>query len=234
MKGYIGVAPYELISSPVLQLSQAKALNWIREMRDSRQMLAFRTKNGQEIVLVGISNLVIDTDPMIQNRIPFTMTVKEVPILSYNKQGNLAIPSGTANVASLSSPMGTATVQTISLATANVAQTITDLILSIPVKGDRQVKNIFPIQIPQSGNGTYNFNFNAKCNGQVFVFNFKYTNVWNIAVTMSSGAIRTATLIPNVTQWSAYSDFSLYCQTDMISVGINDLANISLYLTEWK
>ena len=83
IKGYIAVAPYELISSPVLQLSQAKSLRNLREMRDSRAALAFRTKNGGEIVLVGISDLVIDTDPAIQNLIPITMTVNEIPILTF-------------------------------------------------------------------------------------------------------------------------------------------------------
>jgi hypothetical protein len=85
-------------------------------------MLAFRTKNGGEIVLVGISSLVIDSDPAIQNRIPFTMTVKEVPVLTFSDNTGLGIPSGTSNPASEATSVGT--VQSVATGVSTVTTTL--------------------------------------------------------------------------------------------------------------
>jgi hypothetical protein len=99
LKGYIGAAPWEMIASPVLQTTQAQKLANLRAMYKSREMLVFRTKNGQELVYVGMRNLSIDSNPAVQNRIPFSMTVQEVPVLSY-VDGQLGIPEGTSNISS--------------------------------------------------------------------------------------------------------------------------------------
>lgn len=233
LKGLIGVAPYEKITSPVLQVTQAKALGFLREMRNSREMLVFNTKNQTESILVGISALSIDSDPLVQNRIPFTMTLKEIPILSYNDNNNLAIPSGSDNKASLASPLGTATVQTIVGVAGQAAQIVTDLISAIPVASNKSIKFMFPIPIPSSGNGVLNFTFNTKANGMYFAFNFKYTGSWDITVTMPDNSVRFAGLLPNVTQWSAYSDYGLYCNSTLDRVGLTDLDKVSLYLIQW-
>jgi hypothetical protein len=118
MKGYIGVALYETLASPLLQQSQEKSLAWLKEMRLSRAMLAFKTKNGGEIVGVGISSLIIDTDPLVQNRIPFTMTVREIPVLTEDGVTGLGIPTGSNNPSSDMTTLGTVAALVTVVATA--------------------------------------------------------------------------------------------------------------------
>jgi hypothetical protein len=102
-----------------------------------------------------------------------------------------------------------------------------------PAQSGKSIKFVYPIPIPSSGNGVLNFTFNARINGMIFAFNFKYTGKWNIYVTMPGGTIRDAALIPNVTQWSGYSDYSIYCQTDLANIGVNDLDKVSLYMVSF-
>ena len=68
ISGYIAAAPYELIASPVLQITQAVKIALLRQMRDTREMIVFRTRTGTELVFVGIKDLQIDSRPECQNR----------------------------------------------------------------------------------------------------------------------------------------------------------------------
>jgi len=94
VKGFIGASIIEQLAGPILQDIQQKRLRDLRAMRSSRKMLVWRTKNGEELLYVGIKHLQVDSDPMIQNRIPITMTIQEIPILAFGANNQLGIPLG--------------------------------------------------------------------------------------------------------------------------------------------
>ncbi len=244
LKGYIGAAPYELIASPILQITQSQKLAYLRGMYKSRQMLVFRTKNGAELVYVGMKNLSIDSDPAVQNRIPITMTLQEIPILSY-VDGQLGIPTGTTNIAA--GPLSMGTVQSVatigtagisglaSLATGieSAATQILALIDSIPIQANKTIKELYQVFLPQLEADTAGFSFIAKVKGNSYTFTFKYGINWNATVSFPDSTKRDAMLSPNMTNWSSYTDFGLFCKTDLMGIGQNDLSKVSLYMVEW-
>ncbi len=116
VKGFIGSSVAENLSSAVLQNVLQQRLIKLRAYRTSRIPLVFRTKNGEELVFVGIKNMQIDSDPAIQNRIPISMTIQEIPILTENQSGQLGIPSS-SNPAGDPAPQGL----TSALVAVNVA-----------------------------------------------------------------------------------------------------------------
>lgn len=245
LKGYIGAAPYELIASPVLQIVQAKKLAYLREMRDSREMLVFRTKNGGELVFVGIKNLTIDTRPEVQNRIPISLSLQEIPILSYTSSG-LGIPIGSTNPAAVADSYGQtlSTALTATVAFGSVAVILTDsfaitqsdedsLNYSLNVPNNRVVKTYYQVSIPSTASG-YSFSFTTKIAGNSYTFNFRYTTIWNVTTTFPDGSIRFANLTPNTMNWSGYPDFGFVANTSLDSIGINDIQNISLFMVSWE
>ena len=69
------------LATPLLQSDLAKSKKLLQQMRTSRQMLVFTLPNGEEIVWVGIKHLDFEKQPLVQNQIPVTMTLQEIPIL---------------------------------------------------------------------------------------------------------------------------------------------------------
>jgi hypothetical protein len=244
IKGYIGAAPYELIASPILQLTQAKKLSYLREMRDSREMLVFRTKNGGELVFVAIKNLEIDSRPEVQNRIPISMTIQEIPILAYTETG-LGIPFGSANPAAVGDKLGQVLATSLTVATIAAAVAVpvgegietsddeTKVNASLNVPNNRTTKKYYQIDLPETTPG-YSFSFIAKVEGKSYNFAFRYTNVWNVTTTFPDGSTRLASLIPNTMNWSGYSDFGLVANTPLDTIGFGDLQNVTMYMVSWE
>lgn len=111
LSGYIGPTPGMTIlnvvngvfigelASPMLQDDLAKSRNKLRAMRTSRQALVFGTPNGEELVFVAIKHLDFEKQPLVQNQIPVTMTIQEIPIANFTPSTGIGIPSGTSNPA---------------------------------------------------------------------------------------------------------------------------------------
>ncbi len=103
-------SPLELSSlSPVLQPSLQLAVNKLRSARLSRQLVDFKTKNNEEFLKVGIVSLRLAADPSVTNKVPISITVREVPILNLYLGGSTTsgIPSGIDNPASAPASLGT-------------------------------------------------------------------------------------------------------------------------------
>jgi len=82
------------LATPLLQADLAKSKKLLKDMRTSRQVLVFQTPNGEESVWVGIKHLDLEKQPLVQNQIPVTMTLQEIPILKFNSGSSAGIPSG--------------------------------------------------------------------------------------------------------------------------------------------
>jgi len=168
LKGYIGADPWELLASPLLQITQAKKLGYLREMRDSREMLVFKTKNGGELVFVGIKDLTIDSDPAVQNRIPVSLSLQEMPILAY-ENGQLGVPTGSTNISAESAKIGqVASVSLTSVAIAGSLALLVEGFLTVDdamnIPNNKKVKNRYSIPMPSYIPGV-RFNFDAKVKG---------------------------------------------------------------------
>lgn len=119
LKGYIGpsdgVAFLNVVNglfvgelaTPLLQDDLNKSKRLLRDMRTSRQMLVFQTPNGEELVWVGMKHLDFEKDPLVQNQIPVTMTLQEIPILQFSVGSSVGIPSGSSNLAADAVTVGT-------------------------------------------------------------------------------------------------------------------------------
>jgi hypothetical protein len=241
VSGYIAAAPWELIASPVLQLTQAKKAARLREMRNSREMLVWRTKNGSELVFVGIKELDIDSRPEVQNRIPITMTVQEIPILQYTAQG-IGVPVGSTNPAAITDKIGQVIAVAMPIATIAAAIGSTaldsqtqesDTKTAINVPANRTVKTYYKIDLPATTPGL-NFSFIAKVAGESITLAFKWTDKWNITATMTDGSTRFAGLYPNVMNWTGYTDYGLVGYTALESVGYDDLPKVSMFMVAWN
>jgi len=241
LSGYIGAAPWELIASPVLQITQAMKLSYLRIMRESRERLVFRTKNGGELVFVGIKQWKIESRPDVQNRIPFSMTLQESPILGYTSSG-LGVPSGSTNPAALADKIGQVlgTVMLVapmalaigSTAVDSATQT-KDVAAAINVPANKSVKAYYQLSLPSTTPGV-NFSFIAKVNGQSYTIAMKWTTIWNVSVTFPDGTIRVAGLFPNVMNWTGYTDFGLVGYTSLSTIGYDDLPSVTLYMVAWN
>jgi len=105
---------------------------------------------------------------------------------------------------------------------------------AIPRPIGKQISTIYQIPIPNIQNGTFRFKFNVRISGNSYIFYLWYSTAWYISVTFPDTSIRTAAMIPNVTQWAGFSDYGLYPSTNLNSIGHNDLGSISLYMVAWK
>jgi len=109
LSGYIGPSPGMALlnvangliigelATPLLQDDVQKSKNKLRSMRTSRQALVFRTPNGEELVWVGIKHMDLEKQPLVQNQVPVTMTLQEIPILQFATGTSAGIPSGAGN-----------------------------------------------------------------------------------------------------------------------------------------
>lgn len=94
-------APFEVSAlSPLLQPTLRLAVNKLRAARLSRKPVKFKTKNNEEIVQVGIVSLTFESDPSVINKVPVSMTLREIPILnSLTSLVQTGVPSGISNAA---------------------------------------------------------------------------------------------------------------------------------------
>ena len=260
IRGYIGASILEQLATPVLQFVQAQRLNLLREMRMSRKMLVFRTNNGEELVYVGMKHLEITTDPAIQNRIPISMTLQEVPIVTFNN-GAFGIPAGSSNQSAAALAIGVTTGIAIDLAATigSSGDTVESLILknklatqaeldaanvktvqdafnaAIPKPEAKSVASASVVPIPNVATGSVSFNFSSRINGLSLDFQFKWINSsWKVFVTFPDTSIRQASLSPNATNWTGFDDYGLICLTPLDNVGLNDIPNTTLMLIEWQ
>ncbi len=241
ISGYIAAAPWELVASPVLQLTQAKKAAYLRDMRNSREMLVWRTKNGSELVFVGIKELDIDSRPEVQNRIPITMTIQEVPILQYTTAG-LGVPFGSTNPSAVTDKIGQTigTVLPIASIAAALGSTTVDALTqtseintALNIPSTRSVKSYYKIDLPATTPGV-NFSLVAKVGGQSITLAFRWTTIWNITATMPDGSIRFAGLYPNCMNWTGYTDYGLIGNTTLDAIGYDDLPKVSLFMVAWN
>ena len=101
------------LATPLLQDDLQRSKNLLKSMRTSRQMLVFETPNAEELVWVGMKHLDFEKQPLVQNQIPVTMTLQEMPILQFSFGSSAGIPSGSQNEAADPVSQGISTALTI-------------------------------------------------------------------------------------------------------------------------
>lgn len=86
-----------------------------------------------------------------------------------------------------------------------------------------------------SGDLADNFTFAASASGGVFNFHFKWLNGrWNCWVTLPSGEIRQAGVLPGVTSWSEAKSYGLIFETNLPSIDYGSLFLTELYILTWE
>lgn len=91
------------------------------------------------------------------------------------------------------------------------------------------------IALPVVTTGMYNFTFTSSLPDGDYEFTFRYFNdKWNVYVFDPLGNGRVASVYPNVIAFGQYPDFSIQFTSDFQSIGLNDLAYVSMYILYWK
>lgn len=79
-----------------------------------------------------------------------------------------------------------------------------------------------------------NFKFSCSAQGGDFTFHFKWLNDrWNLWVTLPSGEVRQAGVVPGVISWSESKTYGLIFETPMQAVDFNSLFLTELYILTW-
>jgi hypothetical protein len=91
------------------------------------------------------------------------------------------------------------------------------------------------VNMPSVDEGTYAFTFTTAVGGASFTFVFKWLNgVWNGWAALPSGEVRQFGCVPNVVGWTGFADYGVAIISTLTAIGLNDLANVSLYLFVWE
>ena len=117
LTGYISPIPgTQTFNSPVSYLAMLAQKTILSQAFYSRQLLVFVTKMQEESLTVGITNLEFDTDPSITNRVPVSMTIREINVLySQTTLGKEGVPSGFSNGSADATAAGKSTPQAVDL-----------------------------------------------------------------------------------------------------------------------
>lgn len=85
-----------------------------------------------------------------------------------------------------------------------------------------------------SGEATENFKFSCSAQGGVFDFQFKWINGrWDVWVTLPSGEVRQAGVLPGVTSWSESKNYGLIFETNLPVIDYGSLFLTELYILTW-
>jgi hypothetical protein len=103
----------------------------------------------------------------------------------------------------------------------------------------RAVLKSYLISYPNVDPGTENFKFSADPPLGHFTFQFMWLNgVWNGWATLPSGEVRQFGCIPDVIDWTGFTDYGVVLDTSgstgLTVLGLTDLIpHSSLYLIQW-
>ena len=79
-----------------------------------------------------------------------------------------------------------------------------------------------------------NFSFDCSTTQGNFSFHFKWFNSrWNLWVTLPSGEVRQAGVIPGVTSWSEFNDYGLMFEANTETIDYSSLFASRMYLIKW-
>jgi hypothetical protein len=99
----------------------------------------------------------------------------------------------------------------------------------------KTIKTIYGINYPQVDLGTESFTFTTNNALGTFVFVFKWLNgKWNGWATLPSGEVKPFGCIPEVIDWTEFTDYGILFDSGIPSLGLSGLVGSSrLYLIEW-
>jgi len=98
------------------------------------------------------------------------------------------------------------------------------------------VNAAYLINYPQITAGTDSFSFQSNNPLGTFTFTFKWlNNQWNGWATLPSGEVRQFGCVPDVVDWTGFSDYGLFIDSPLSLLGLDNLVgNSTLYLLEWR
>jgi hypothetical protein len=92
------------------------------------------------------------------------------------------------------------------------------------------------VNYPQSAVGLQSFTFETTNSLGRFVFTFKWLNgQWNGWCQLPSGEVRQFGCVPDVIDWTGFTDYGIYVDSPLPVLGVNNLVgNSTLYLVDWR
>lgn len=99
----------------------------------------------------------------------------------------------------------------------------------------RGVKASYKVNLPSVASGTYSFSFTSDVpNVGRIGFTFRFlNNQWNGWAALPSGEVRQFGCIPDVIDWTAFSDYGIVLDSSLPSLGLNDMGSASMFLIVW-
>jgi hypothetical protein len=99
----------------------------------------------------------------------------------------------------------------------------------------KSVLSMYIVNYPQIDPGTVSFAFSTNNALGTFGFFFKYLNgQWNGWCTLPSGETRQFGCVPDVIDWTTFSDYGIFIDSALPSLALNTLVGKStLYLIQW-
>jgi hypothetical protein len=91
------------------------------------------------------------------------------------------------------------------------------------------------VNIPVVPKGIYAFSFTTTLAGLGWAFTFLFiNNRWTCYATPPSLQVREATVYNNTLNWSGFPDFGCMFSSNLPSIGLNDINNVSMYIFDWR
>jgi hypothetical protein len=79
-----------------------------------------------------------------------------------------------------------------------------------------------------------NFTFSTAIKGIMWQFSFKWMiDHWAVFVLDANGVGREAAVFPSNVAWWGFDDYGVAFKSDLDSIGLTDLAYMSMYVLEW-
>jgi len=98
----------------------------------------------------------------------------------------------------------------------------------------RVIKNIYVVNLPKISDDVVTFTFSTQTPYGVFNFVLRwFDEAWHVWATLPSGEVRSAGCVPNVINWTGFTDYGLYVYSSLVNLGQFDLPGTSMVLLAW-
>jgi hypothetical protein len=100
----------------------------------------------------------------------------------------------------------------------------------------KSISTAYLISMPDTGVDPQVFQFQVKTASGTFGMSFRWdgdNTQWIVYATLPDLTIRQVGWWPSSVSWTAWNDFGCFLQTDLATIGQNDLSKCSPYIIVW-